>query len=207
MPFFTRRKLKISIPKPCQENWHQMDGTAQERFCAKCRSSVIDFSALTRKEAERLLKSAKGPICGRLVHDPQGDIVFRPDPGAGNFARVAGLSLTAISGLAAQSTCELKIQAKDITGAVITHANVSTKPGTKSGETNSHGAFSTQLEPGHYQLEVQSPGFETFRRAEIEVACSNQQPTVVEATLNVGSMGGIAFEVAPFAAKQKSKKR
>jgi hypothetical protein len=106
MRIFKYRNLRLAIPNPCNENWAQMDGSGRERFCEKCQSSVVDFPTLTRIEAEHLLACSKGRVCGRIVHNERGDIAFRPDPAQGKLARIAGLSLAGISGLAAQQpTC------------------------------------------------------------------------------------------------------
>ena len=129
MPLLGRQRLQIAIPNPCQENWDQMEGTDRERFCQACQSSVLDFSSLTRTAAIRLLESAKGPVCGRIVHDERGNIAFRPEASRGHLARIGGLSLAGVAGLAAQSTCEMQVNIKNPAGAVVEHAKVSVRTG------------------------------------------------------------------------------
>jgi hypothetical protein len=61
------KKIAISIPTPCHENWQSMDPTEQGRFCSSCKKEVIDFSVLTDKEIVSYLKKAKGESCGSFL--------------------------------------------------------------------------------------------------------------------------------------------
>lgn len=192
MSLFKNRKLKLTISEPCQENWEAMAGTERERFCEKCQSSVIDFSALTAKQARRVMETAEGRVCGQVVRDPQGNVVFRSEPnGAGRAIRAAGLSLAAISGVAAQSSCELKVQVTDATGAAVVKAKVVTKPGQAAGQTDNTGTFTTAVAPGKYAIEVESPGFTKLKKADIEVGCKEGKPVVVQASIKVGILGEV----------------
>ncbi len=57
----------ITIPKPCNENWHAMTPTEQGRFCTQCSEVVTDFSNMSNKEILSHLKTKKGNVCGRLT--------------------------------------------------------------------------------------------------------------------------------------------
>ena len=192
---FQKRKLTLAIPEPCQENWGEMSGTARERFCEKCQHAVIDFSLLTRKQAERILRSATGRVCGHLVVDQSGSPVFRPEPPSRSFARIAGLSLAGIAGVAAQSTCELQVKVKDIAGAAVSNASVSLKPG-QSGVTDSMGAFTASVPAGSYQVDVRTPGFAAFRKNIVEVSCSSNEPQVLDVELKLDSITGVMVVIA-----------
>jgi hypothetical protein len=60
------RKINISVPKPCHENWEAMTPEEQGRFCGVCSKTVFDFTKATDKEIiENLNKDATA--CGRFV--------------------------------------------------------------------------------------------------------------------------------------------
>ena len=192
---FQKRKLTLAIPEPCQENWSEMPGTARERFCEKCQHAVIDFSVVTRKEALRITQATAGRVCGHLIVDQSGSPVFRPEPPSRSFARIAGLSLAGIAGVAAQSTCELQVKVKDITGAAFGNASVSLKPG-QSGVTDPTGAFTASVPAGTYQVEVRTPGFAAFRKNIVEVSCSSNEPQVLDVELKLDSITGVMVVIA-----------
>lgn len=59
--------LKITIPKPCHENWEGMTPDETGRFCSLCAKSVVDFTAMPRPEVETyLLANADKKVCGRF---------------------------------------------------------------------------------------------------------------------------------------------
>jgi hypothetical protein len=59
--------MKISIPKPCHENWNAMLPKEQGRFCLKCSKTVIDFSKKSKDEITAFFKEASGKICGKFT--------------------------------------------------------------------------------------------------------------------------------------------
>jgi hypothetical protein len=59
------KDLKITIPKPCHENWNQMTPSEQGRHCASCNTIVIDFSLMSAQEIQKFFKEQKGSkTCG-----------------------------------------------------------------------------------------------------------------------------------------------
>lgn len=42
--------MKISIPKPCNENWNEMSPEQQGAFCKVCSKVVVDFSNMSDEE-------------------------------------------------------------------------------------------------------------------------------------------------------------
>ncbi|MBC7910089.1 MAG: ankyrin repeat domain-containing protein [Pyrinomonadaceae bacterium] len=65
---------RISIPKPCTADWDEMIGNEQVRFCSHCSLSVHNLSAMTRREALRLVTKSKGKLCARYIRRPDGEI-------------------------------------------------------------------------------------------------------------------------------------
>ena len=59
--------MKVSIPKPCHENWSEMTPEAKGRFCGVCSKTVVDFTKSTKEEIkDYFVKAAKGKTCGRF---------------------------------------------------------------------------------------------------------------------------------------------
>ncbi len=51
----------FSIPKPCSENWNEMNATEQGAFCGKCTKEVIDCSSLKSGEIKEAMESTTDP--------------------------------------------------------------------------------------------------------------------------------------------------
>lgn len=61
----------IEVKGPCHENWDEMQGNDQVRFCSHCAKDVSNLSEMTRKEALRLVRRSQGNLCIRYVTDPK----------------------------------------------------------------------------------------------------------------------------------------
>jgi hypothetical protein len=58
---------RISIPKPCHEDWNKMTPDQKGAFCKVCNKSVHDFSRKSAEEVERILLSEEdGKVCGKF---------------------------------------------------------------------------------------------------------------------------------------------
>jgi len=62
-------KSKISIPKPCLENWSTMTEVEKGKLCQICNRKVYDLGILNDYEIIDLLKSEE-KICGRIKKEP-----------------------------------------------------------------------------------------------------------------------------------------
>jgi hypothetical protein len=58
--------MKISIPKPCSEDWNQMTTSEKGRFCASCQTQVINFKEMPIEEIKHFLEQKTGSSCGRF---------------------------------------------------------------------------------------------------------------------------------------------
>lgn len=67
----------LVIETACEEPWDGMRGDDQVRHCAACRLDVHDLSALTRPEAEALVRGADGRLCARIHRRPDGRVLTR----------------------------------------------------------------------------------------------------------------------------------
>lgn len=61
--------VRLSIPKPCHENWHNMTPQGQGRFCGSCQKIVVDFRMMTDKEILDYISTASRQVCGRFAGD------------------------------------------------------------------------------------------------------------------------------------------
>ncbi|MCP9493117.1 MAG: ankyrin repeat domain-containing protein [Pyrinomonadaceae bacterium MAG19_C2-C3] len=104
---------RVEIPVPCREDWNEMRGNAEVRFCSHCAKDVHNLSSMTRRDAERLIAKSNGRICVRYVTRADRTIVTAPETFAPLFnitrraSRLAASAFTAaltISSVAAQST-------------------------------------------------------------------------------------------------------
>ena len=68
--------MKITINNPCHENWNEMTGEEQKRFCSSCQKHVLNLSEMTQRAAERTLETVDKP-CVRYQPDRRGHVKFR----------------------------------------------------------------------------------------------------------------------------------
>lgn len=62
------KKLQLSIPTPCHEDWENMKPSERGRFCNSCQKQVVDFSIMSdRQVAEFFKKPSTGSVCGRFM--------------------------------------------------------------------------------------------------------------------------------------------
>jgi hypothetical protein len=75
MPKNITRLESINLPSPCEADWDSMQGNDQVRFCSHCSLSVHNLSAMTRKQAMRLVAESEGRLCVRYYRKPSGEIL------------------------------------------------------------------------------------------------------------------------------------
>jgi hypothetical protein len=70
----------IRVASPCPISWEQMRGNDRVRFCTECQLNVYNFAELTRTEAEEVLRTTEGRLCGRLYLRADGTLITKDCP-------------------------------------------------------------------------------------------------------------------------------
>ncbi len=83
----------IQVAAPCPADWDIMtpvDGAGDRvRHCDRCALNVYNLSAMSRAEAESLLRAHEGRLCARFFRRPDGTIITRDCPRGVAAARAA----------------------------------------------------------------------------------------------------------------------
>lgn len=77
----TRSPLdRIKIASPCTAEWRFMLGNDLVRFCGQCNKNVYNLSAMTRPQAEDLIRRLEGQLCARYYMRKDGTILTSDCP-------------------------------------------------------------------------------------------------------------------------------
>jgi hypothetical protein len=71
---------QVRIASPCAVSWDSMQGDDQVRHCSHCDLNVYNLSAMTRADAERLVTTHEGRLCGAFYRRPDGTILTADCP-------------------------------------------------------------------------------------------------------------------------------
>lgn len=72
------KKIELSIPTPCHENWNAMTPEDKGRFCAACQKTVVDFTAMSDAQIAQFFKKPAGSVCGRFEDSQLNRVVEVP---------------------------------------------------------------------------------------------------------------------------------
>lgn len=61
---------QIEVKDHCTKDWDEMTGNAEVRFCGHCSLHVNNLSAMTRKQALKLVRESDGRLCVRYIQNP-----------------------------------------------------------------------------------------------------------------------------------------
>jgi hypothetical protein len=71
---------RVHIAAPCSADWKEMRGDERVRFCGSCSLNVYNLSAMTRREAERLVVQSEGRLCVRFYRRADGTTLTQNCP-------------------------------------------------------------------------------------------------------------------------------
>jgi hypothetical protein len=80
MAKFTNPLDNIKIAAPCLADWNEMNGSERARFCSHCRLNVYKLSAMSKREAEKLIIETDGRLCVRFFRRADGTILTQNCP-------------------------------------------------------------------------------------------------------------------------------
>ena len=179
----------VEVKTPCSEEWDEMAGNDVVRFCSHCSKNVNDLSAMTRRQAEKLVRRSGGSLCVRYRKQPETGLpVFaqkfnRLAARSGVTAGVLGAALMLADGAYAQAGSpavevvqveqaprngepagRLSGYVTDPNNAVLPFALVSiTNKETyeyKTANANAEGFYEfADLTPGTYSIKFEAGGF------------------------------------------------
>ncbi len=93
---------RLTVASPCPASWDAMAGDDRTRFCGECRLNVYNLSAMTRPEAEALLRAKEGRLCVRFYQRRDGTVLTQDCPrglaavGRGTVRLAAKLAAAAV---------------------------------------------------------------------------------------------------------------
>jgi len=180
---------RVSIAAPCTADWDSMPGTDRIRHCAQCNKNVYNLSAMTRRQAEKLLREAEGRLCARLYYRADGTVLTE-NCSVGlqrigrRISRYAGAAMSALMAFTSTAAAQIPLvqispeQARkmpfplsgtvqDLTGAMIPNATIkilrSDATEALSTRSDAHGTFHLDLpDRGSYKVKIDAPGFSTY---------------------------------------------
>lgn len=125
------KRIQLSIPKPCHENWDAMKPEERGRFCGSCQKTVIDFSRMSDRELISFFNKPSSSMCGRFLPAQLDRVIEAPPkriPWGRYFFTVALPAFLVSCKLAARQAVQVKMVSTEqsITGEPVALANTST---------------------------------------------------------------------------------
>src|SRR6187200_1035200 len=89
-------RRQLPVLNPCHENWDDMDGDAKRRHCESCDKEVINLSAMSERDAQKVVAVARSQkTCVRYRVGADGMVMFAPN-GAPVASPIFGLKPIAL---------------------------------------------------------------------------------------------------------------
>lgn len=180
------RKIQLSIPEPCHEDWDNMTPTQQGRFCNACAKEVVDFSDMSDTEVlNYFLKKKDDTICGRAFPDQLDRniaalavkkrywpwqyvltaFLFFMKPAKSKAQGAVIVTDSSISINFYESVNDnrhiLSAVIKDEEGNPVPYASVKIKGTSFGTSADEQGSFSIKKQPDKTMLEISALGYET----------------------------------------------
>ena len=68
--------FKVTVPKPCHEDWNAMIPSDRGRFCNACTTQVVDFTKMSSDEIRDYL-SKNTNVCGRFKNEQLDSVIIQ----------------------------------------------------------------------------------------------------------------------------------
>lgn len=66
---------QVRIATPCPADWNRMEGDERVRYCGQCKLNVYNISAMSRKDAEALVRANEGRLCLKIYRRKDGTVI------------------------------------------------------------------------------------------------------------------------------------
>ena len=137
------KKLHISIPQPCHENWEAMTPVEKGKFCNTCQKKVYDLTTASDKEIIEVLQN-NNAACGRFTSSQLNRNLYNNQQKS-SYWLIACATLLGLIGLGNHS---IYAQVKNDTIKVDTKVNTTFKDSINSNLTHKiKGTVSDELGP------------------------------------------------------------
>lgn len=185
-----QKKMILTVPELCHENWDKMNPTEKGRFCLSCNKEVIDFTLMTDAEILSHLQKKQGSTCGNFFNDqlqrplaeaskrnPYWKYLFRLMIPAflisqKTKAQVGKLSVNYVHSIPYMPAETSDDKSKSLTssrvldantGQEIPFANITVKGSEKVITTDSSGSFHISTGKKKVEIEISHAGYETLK--------------------------------------------
>jgi len=66
---------QVRIATPCPADWNRMEGDDRVRYCGQCKLNVYNIAAMSRDEAESLIRESEGRLCLKIYRRKDGTVI------------------------------------------------------------------------------------------------------------------------------------
>jgi hypothetical protein len=116
----------LRVAAPCKADWDEMSGDDRVRFCGGCEKNVYNLSAMTRADAEALVREREGRLCVRFYRRQDGTVLTADCPVGAQRRRVRQRLWASVCSVAASAALVLGL----VTGRA--RADLSLRDGKKT---------------------------------------------------------------------------
>jgi hypothetical protein len=165
---------KITIPKPCHENWDKMMPNESGRFCGSCAKSVIDFTQMKSSEIQEYFIMNQGKsICGRFKNQQLDSIIIKiPSQvlfSQVHFHKMFLLALLVSMGTTLFSCADKNGNKQKIDGVEVVTYTINNDGGAMVGEIAPYNDSLNQLKPPAPKCKIDEVKFVTLKDKKHEV--------------------------------------
>ncbi len=191
-------QFKISIPKPCHENWDKMSPDKTGRFCQSCAKSVVDFTGMKATDIQDyFIAHQNDRVCGRFKNEQLDSIIITIPQhilySQTQFRKMFLLALFASMGTVLFSCSD---------------ANGSKRPIDRIEVSNGHEHVTTgmMLPPKHQDSVTQQPQTaKPVRKTDKTVATGNLLPQIISGDVAVEPIDTTSFIMGMYRAQPHPK--